>query len=286
MARVPDLGARETRQAIEAAARAFPAWSRKLAKERAAILRRWYELQIAHARDLALLMTREQGKPLAEARAEVDYAASFTEFFAEEAKRVYGEIIPTHRQSARSLVIKQPVGVVGAITPWNFPLAMITRTISPARAAGCTVVIKPAPETPLSALALAELGMRAGFPPGGVNVVTGDAVSIGGELTANPLVRMITFTGSTEVGKLLMRQAADTVKKLSSLKAMRPSSCSTTPTSKRRSPARLPPNTAIPARLASAPIGSWCRTRSMIASRSGSWPRSASSWWGRGPSKA
>jgi succinate-semialdehyde dehydrogenase / glutarate-semialdehyde dehydrogenase len=215
IARVPDLGAAETNQAIEAAAQAFPAWSRMLAKERAAILRRWYELQIAHAHDLALLMTSEQGKPLAEARAEVDYAASFTEFFGEEAKRVYGEIIPTHRQSGRILVIKQPVGVVGAITPWNFPLAMITRKISPALAAGCTVVVKSAAETPLSALALAELGMRAGFPPGVLNVVTGDAVSIGGELTANPLVRMITFTGSTEVGKLLMRQAAGTVKKLS-----------------------------------------------------------------------
>ena len=215
IARVPDLGATETRQAIEAAAEAFPAWSRKLAKERAAILRRWHELQIAHAQDLALLMTSEQGKPLAEARAEVDYAASFTEFFGEEAKRVYGEIIPTHRQSGRILVIKQPVGVVGAITPWNFPLAMITRKISPALAAGCTVVVKPAPETPLSALALAELGMRAGLPPGVLNVVTGDAVDIGGELTANPLVRMITFTGSTEVGRLLMRQAAGTVKKLS-----------------------------------------------------------------------
>jgi succinate-semialdehyde dehydrogenase / glutarate-semialdehyde dehydrogenase len=213
--RVPDLGQTETRIAIEAAHAAFPAWSGMLAKERAAILRRWYELQRDHKEDLALLMTTEQGKPLAEARAEVDYAASFTEFYAEEAKRILGEIIPTPKKSGRMLVLKQPVGVVGAITPWNFPLAMITRKISPAMAAGCTVVVKPAPETPLSALALAALAEQAGVPAGVLNVVTGDAVAIGGELTSNPLVRMITFTGSTEVGKLLMRQSADTVKKLS-----------------------------------------------------------------------
>ena len=210
--RVPDLGQTETRAAIEAAHGAFPAWSGMLAKERAAILRRWYELQLDHKEDLALLMTAEQGKPLAEARAEVDYAASFTEFYAEEAKRILGEIIPTPKKGGRMLVLKQPVGVVGAITPWNFPLAMITRKISPALAAGCTVVVKPAPETPLCALALAE---QAGVPAGVLNVVTGDAVAIGGELTSNPLVRMITFTGSTDVGKLLMRQCADTVKKLS-----------------------------------------------------------------------
>ncbi len=215
LGRVPDLGAAETRQAVEAAQQAFPAWSGRLAKERAALLRRWYELQMANREDLALLMTSEQGKPLAEARAEVDYAASFTEFFAEEAKRVYGEIIPSHRKGGRILVLKQPIGVVGAITPWNFPLAMITRKIAPALAAGCTVVCKPAPETPLSALALAELGLRAGLPAGVLNVVTGDAPAIGGELTFNPLVRMITFTGSTEVGRLLMRQSADTMKKLS-----------------------------------------------------------------------
>ena len=213
--RVPDLGAEETRAAIEAAHAAFPAWSGLLAKERGAILRRWYDLQREHAEDLARLMTAEQGKPLAEARAEVDYGSAFTEFYSEEAKRVVGEIIPTPRQSGRVLVLKQPVGVVGAITPWNFPLAMITRKISPALAAGCTVVVKPAPETPLSALALAELAVRAGFPPGVINVVTGDAEKIGGELTSNPQVRMITFTGSTEVGKLLMRQSAGTVKKLS-----------------------------------------------------------------------
>jgi succinate-semialdehyde dehydrogenase / glutarate-semialdehyde dehydrogenase len=213
--RVPDLGADETRAAIEAANAAFPAWSGLLAKERGAILRRWYELQREHKEDLARLMTAEQGKPLSEARAEVDYGASFTEFYAEEAKRVVGEIIPTPKKSGRVLVLKQPVGVVGAITPWNFPLAMITRKISPALAAGCTVVVKPAPETPLCALALAELAVQAGVPPGVLNVVTGDAENIGGELTSNPLVRMITFTGSTEVGKLLMRQSAATVKKLS-----------------------------------------------------------------------
>ncbi len=214
IARVPDLGAKETKEAIAAAHKAFPGWSGLLAKERAGILRRWYELQCDNKEDLALLVTTEQGKPLAEARNEVDYAASFTEFFAEEAKRVYGEVIPTPKQSGRVLVLKQPVGVVGAITPWNFPLAMITRKISPALAAGCTVVVKPAAETPLSALALAELAVRAGVPAGVLNVVTGEAEAIGGELTSNPLVRMIAFTGSTEVGKLLMRQAAGTVKKL------------------------------------------------------------------------
>jgi succinate-semialdehyde dehydrogenase / glutarate-semialdehyde dehydrogenase len=215
LARVPDLGQADTRRAIEAAHEAFPGWSVKLAKERAAVLRRWYELQIEHREDLALLMTSEQGKPLAEARAEVDYAAAFTEFFAEEAKRIYGEIIPSHRRGGRILVIKQPIGVVGAITPWNFPLAMITRKIAPAIAAGCTVVCKPAPETPLCALALAELAARASLPPGVLNVVTGDAATIGAELTSNPVVRMITFTGSTEVGKLLMVQSAGTMKKLS-----------------------------------------------------------------------
>jgi succinate-semialdehyde dehydrogenase/glutarate-semialdehyde dehydrogenase len=215
LGRVPNLGAVETRAAIEAANEAFPAWSGLLAKERSAILRRWFELQQEHKEDLAQLMTAEQGKPLAEARAEVDYGASFTEFYAEEAKRVLGEIIPTPKKSARMLVLKQPIGVIGAITPWNFPLAMITRKVSPALAVGCTVVAKPAPETPLCALALAALAEEAGIPPGVFNVVTGDAEPIGGELTSNPLVRLITFTGSTEVGRILMRQSAGTVKKLS-----------------------------------------------------------------------
>ncbi len=215
LARVPDLGQTETKAAIEAAAHAFPEWSGRVAKERAAILRRWYDLQVANKEDLAALMTSEQGKPLAEARSETDYAASFVELNAEQATRVYGEIIPSPKKSGRILVLKQPIGVVGAITPWNFPLAMITRKIAPALAAGCTVVAKPAPETPLSALALAALAERAGIPPGVLNVVTGDAQAIGAELTSNRIVRMITFTGSTEVGKLLMTQAAGTMKKLS-----------------------------------------------------------------------
>ena len=211
---VPDLGKTEAEQAIAAAHEAFPSWSRRPAKERAAILRRWYELQIENKDDLALLMTSEQGKPLAEARGEVDYAASFTEFYAEEAKRILGEIIPSPKESGRVLVLKQPIGVVAAITPWNFPLAMITRKVSPALAAGCTVVCKPAPETPLCALALAELAVRAGMPPGVFNVVTGNAEALGAAFTSSPLVRMITFTGSTEIGKLLMRQSADTVKRV------------------------------------------------------------------------
>ncbi len=215
IASVPNFGAAETRKAIDAAHRAFPGWSRLLAKERGAILRRWYELQLAHAEEIAQIMTAEQGKPLAESRGEVSYGASFVEFFAEEAKRIYGETIPTHRKGGRIIVNKQPVGVVGAITPWNFPFAMITRKVAPALAVGCTVVVKPAPDTPLTALALGELAIQAGFPPGVLNIVTGDAEVIGKELTSNPLVRAITFTGSTRVGKLLMQQSAATVKKVS-----------------------------------------------------------------------
>jgi len=215
IARVPAMGAAETRTAIEAAHRAFGPWSRKLAKERSKILRRWYELIIEHADELALLLTKEQGKPLAEAKGEILYGAGFVELFAEEAKRIYGEMIPTHKLDARVVVMKQPVGVVAAITPWNFPNAMITRKVSPALAAGCTVVVKPAEDTPLSALALAELAERAGFPKGVLNFVTAkDPVPVGTEMTSNPLVRMITFTGSTEVGKLLMEQAARTVKRV------------------------------------------------------------------------
>ncbi len=215
IARVPNLGAAETRQAIEAAAQAFPAWSGLLAKERAAILRRWYELQLKHAEDIARIMTAEQGKPLAELRGEVAYGAAFVEFFAEEAKRIYGETIPTHRKGGRIIVYKQPVGVVGAITPWNFPFAMITRKVAPALAVGCAVVVKPAPDTPLTALALGELALQAGIPAGVLNIVTGDAETIGRELTSNPLVRAITFTGSTRVGKILMEQSAASVKKVS-----------------------------------------------------------------------
>jgi len=213
--RVPDLGAAETKAAIEAAGRAFKPWAALLAKERSRIIRRWYDLIIEHADELALLLTKEQGKPLAEAKGEIIYAANFVELFAEEAKRIYGEIIPTHKADARVVVMKQPVGVVAAITPWNFPSAMITRKVAPALAAGCTVVVKPAEDTPLSALALAELGARAGIPKGVLNVVTAkNPVPVGNEITSNPLVRMVTFTGSTEVGKILMEQSARTVKRV------------------------------------------------------------------------
>ena len=212
---VPDMGVAETRQAIEAASQAFPAWAALTAKERAAILRRWYELLMANQEDLATLMTAEQGKPLAEAKGEISYGASFIEWFAEEGKRLYGDVIPTHQSDRRLLVLRQPVGVVAAITPWNFPLAMITRKAGPALAAGCTIVIKPASQTPYSALAAAALAARAGVPGGVLNVVTGvDAAAIGAELTANPAVRKVTFTGSTAVGKKLMAQCAGTVKKL------------------------------------------------------------------------
>ncbi len=214
IAAVPVLGEEQTRAAIDAADAAQKAWAAKTAKERARILRWWYELIMEHADDLALIMTTEQGKPLAEARGEVVYGASFVEFAAEEAKRLYGEIIPSPFPDARIMVLRQPVGVVAAITPWNFPNAMITRKAGPALAAGCTIVIKPASETPLSALALAELADRAGIPRGVINVVTGRASVIGSVLTGSEKVRMLTFTGSTEVGKLLMKQCADTVKKV------------------------------------------------------------------------
>ena len=212
---VPVMRGGETRRAIEAAARALPEWSKRTAKERAAVLRRFAEAMIANADDLAIIMTSEQGKPLAEARGEIGYAASFLEWFAEEGKRVYGEVIPTFRADARLMVLRQPVGVAAAITPWNFPAAMITRKLGPALAAGCTFVCKPAPQTPFSALALAELGRRAGLPDGVLNIVTGDAQAIGGELTGNPLVRKFSFTGSTAVGKTLLAQCAGTVKKVS-----------------------------------------------------------------------
>ncbi|CAO3430151.1 NADP-dependent succinate-semialdehyde dehydrogenase [Azospirillum argentinense] len=216
LAQVADVGAEETRQAINAADAALPAWRAKTAKERAAILRRWFELIMAAQEDLAVLMTLEQGKPLAEARGEVAYGASFIEWFAEEGKRVYGDVIPSFAGNKRIVVLKEPIGVVAAITPWNFPNAMITRKVGPALAAGCTIVVKPAEDTPLSALALAELAERAGVPAGVFNIVTGsDPVAIGGELTASPIVRKLSFTGSTEVGKILMRQSADTVKKVS-----------------------------------------------------------------------
>jgi succinate-semialdehyde dehydrogenase/glutarate-semialdehyde dehydrogenase len=215
LAHVPALGAAETGRAIAAADASWPGWRERTAKDRAALLRRWHDLILANADDLALLMTLEQGKPLAESRGEVTYGAAFIEWFAEEGKRIYGDTIPAHLPGKRLLVLKQPVGVVAAITPWNFPIAMITRKVGPALAAGCTIVIKPAEDTPLSALALAELADRAGLPAGVLNVVTGEPEAIGGELTSNPLVRKLSFTGSTEIGKLLMRQSADTVKKIS-----------------------------------------------------------------------
>ncbi|MFL6582302.1 MAG: NADP-dependent succinate-semialdehyde dehydrogenase [Burkholderiales bacterium] len=212
---IPKMGAAETRRAIEAANAALPAWRARLPKERANILRKWFELMIANTDDLGLMMTTEQGKPLAEAKGEVVYAASFIEWFAEEAKRIYGDVIPQHQPDKRLVVIKQPIGVCGLITPWNFPAAMITRKAAPALAAGCTVVIKPATQTPYSAFALAELAERAGVPKGVINIVTGSAKEIGAELTSNNLVRKISFTGSTEVGAVLMNQSAHTIKKVS-----------------------------------------------------------------------
>jgi len=212
---VPRMGAAETRRAIEAAASAWPAWRARTARERSVLLRRWFELMLANQEDLAVLMTAEQGKPLTESRGEIAYAASFIEWFAEEGRRIYGDTIPPHAPDKRIVVLKEPIGVVAAITPWNFPSAMITRKAGPALAAGCPVVLKPASATPYSALALAELAERAGIPAGVFNVVTGSASAIGMELTRNPLVRKVTFTGSTEIGKQLMEQCASTVKKVS-----------------------------------------------------------------------
>ncbi|WBX83024.1 NADP-dependent succinate-semialdehyde dehydrogenase [Sphingosinicella microcystinivorans] len=212
---VPNCGAAETKRAVEAANRAWPAWRAKTAKERAATLRRWYDLVMANQEDLARLLTLEQGKSLAEARGEIAYGASFIEWYAEEGKRLYGDVIPGHMADKRIVVLRQPIGVAAAITPWNFPNAMITRKAAPALAAGCPMVLKPAAETPFSAFALAVLAEEAGIPKGIFNVLTGKASAIGGELTSNPIVRKLSFTGSTEIGRLLMRQSADTIKKLS-----------------------------------------------------------------------
>ncbi|QGZ63955.1 NADP-dependent succinate-semialdehyde dehydrogenase [Paraburkholderia acidisoli] len=212
---VPRMGAAETRRAISAANAAWPAWRAKTAKERSVILRKWHDLMMENADDLALILTTEQGKPLAEAKGEIAYAASFLEWFAEEGKRVYGDTIPTPASDKRIVVVKEPVGVCAAITPWNFPAAMITRKVGPALAAGCTIVVKPAEATPFSALAMAVLAERAGVPRGVFSVVTGDPKAIGGELTSNPIVRKLSFTGSTPVGRLLMSQCAATVKKVS-----------------------------------------------------------------------
>jgi succinate-semialdehyde dehydrogenase/glutarate-semialdehyde dehydrogenase len=213
--RVPGMGAAETGRAVLAAHAAWPDWRDRTAKERAVILRRWYGLIMANQDDLATILTSEMGKALAEAKAEVAYAAAFVEWFAEEGRRIYGDVIPTHRTDSRIVIIKQPVGVCAAITPWNFPSAMPTRKIAPALASGCTMVLKPAGQTPLSALALMELAWRAGIPKGVLNVVTGDSSIIGRELCENPLVRKLTFTGSTPIGKLLMRQSSETLKKIS-----------------------------------------------------------------------
>jgi succinate-semialdehyde dehydrogenase/glutarate-semialdehyde dehydrogenase len=212
---VPDMGAEETKKAIAAAEAAWPAWRAKTGKERSAILRKWNDLILANLEDLALILTSEMGKPLAESKGEITIGAAYVEWFAEEAKRIYGDTIPTPWSDRRIVVVKQPVGVCAAITPWNFPHSMITRKVAPGLAAGCTVILKPAEQTPYSALALAELAERAGFPKGVLNIITGDAPAIGGELCANPAVRKISFTGSTEVGRLLMKQAAPTVKKIS-----------------------------------------------------------------------
>lgn len=212
---IPKMGQAETSRAIDAAQAALAEWRAKLPKERANILRKWFDLMMSNQDDLALIMTTEQGKPLPEAKGEIAYAASFIEWFAEEAKRIYGDVIPQHQADKRLVVIKQPVGVCGLITPWNFPAAMITRKAAPALAAGCTVVIKPATQTPYSAFALAELAERAGVPKGVINILTGSASEIGSELTSNPIVRKISFTGSTEIGSLLMKQSAADIKKVS-----------------------------------------------------------------------
>ncbi|WP_298189574.1 NAD-dependent succinate-semialdehyde dehydrogenase [uncultured Pseudomonas sp.] len=212
---VPNMGAVETQRTIAAANAAWPAWRARTAKDRSTILKRWHALMLENADALAELLTLEQGKPLAEAKGEILYAASFIEWFAEEAKRIYGDTIPSHKGDARIVVSKEPIGVVAAITPWNFPAAMITRKAGPALAAGCPCIVKPAPETPFSALAMAALAEQAGIPAGIFNVITGDAVAIGGELTASTEVRKLSFTGSTPIGKLLMAQCANTLKKVS-----------------------------------------------------------------------
>ncbi len=211
---VPEFGAAEAKKAVDAANAALPGWRALPAKERGALLARWAALCLEYQDDLARILTLEQGKPLAEARGEIAYGTSFFQWYAGETRRVYGDTIPANTQKHRIVTIRQPIGVVAAITPWNFPSAMITRKVGAALAAGCTVVVKPAPETPFSALALAELAQRAELPPGVLNVITGDAVAIGGELTSNPVVRKLSFTGSTEVGRILLKQCADTIKKV------------------------------------------------------------------------
>ena len=280
LAHVPRMGAAETRRALEAAEAAFPGWRGRTAADRARTMRRWADLMLEHLDDLALLLTLEQGKPLAESEAEIRYAASFLEWFGEEGKRVYGDTIPSPLPDRRLLVLKQPVGVAAGITPWNFPSAMPTRKAAPALAAGCTMVLKPAEQTPLSALAVAALAEEAGLPRGVFSVVTGDAEdapAIGGEMTSSPLVRKVGFTGSTEVGKLLMAQCAKGLKKISlELGGTRRSSSSTTPTSTRRSPAPSSASSATPARRASPRTGSSSKRGSTTPTWSG-WSRRS---WG------
>ncbi len=215
LGRVPHFNEAQTTLAVEAAHRAFGPWSKQLAKERSSVLRKWFDLVIANKDDLALILTSEQGKPLAEAKGEIDYAAGFIEFYAEEAKRIYGEILPSHRSDSRILVLRQPIGVMASITPWNFPAAMITRKIAPALAVGCTAVVRPASETPLTALALGVLAQRAGFPAGVLNIITShDAAKVGEILSTHEHVKFLGFTGSTQVGRLLMKQASSTIKKV------------------------------------------------------------------------
>ncbi len=272
---VPKMGADETREAIEAANRALPAWRALTAKERANILRRWFDLMMENQDDLARLMTLEQGKPLAEAKGEISYAASFIEWFAEEGKRIYGDTIPGHQADKRLLVIKQPIGVTAAITPWNFPAAMITRKVGPALAAGCTMVLKPASQTPFSALALAELANRAGIPAGVFNVVTGSAGAVGGELTSNPLVRKLSFTGSTEIGRQLMEQCAKDIKKVSlELGGNAPFIVFDDADLDKAVEGRWRRSSATPGRPASAPTACTSRTGCMTVS-----PRSCSRRW-------
>jgi succinate-semialdehyde dehydrogenase / glutarate-semialdehyde dehydrogenase len=262
--------------AIAAAARAFGPWSGKAAGERATLLERWHDLVLESSDDLALLMTLEQGKPLAESRAEISYGASFIKWFAEEARRVHGETIPSPSANGRILVQKQPVGVVAAITPWNFPNAMITRKAAPALAAGCSVVIKPSELTPFSALVLGVLAERAGIPAGVINIVTGDAAAIGAALTESPTVRKLTFTGSTRVGKLLMAQSASTVKRLGLELGgnARPFSSSMTPISRWPSPGSWSASFATAVRPASLQIGFWCSRVSTTLSQAASLRRS------------
>jgi succinate-semialdehyde dehydrogenase/glutarate-semialdehyde dehydrogenase len=269
----PHMGAAETKRAIDAANAAWPAWRKTSAKERSNILRKWNDLMLANADDLALIMTAEQGKPLPEARGEVAYAASFLEWFGEEAKRIEGDTLQSPWADRRLVVTREPIGVCAAITPWNFPAAMITRKVGPALGAGCPIVVKPAELTPFSALALAVLAERAGVPKGVFSVITGDSKSIGLEMTSNPVVRKVSFTGSTQVGRILMHPPSRNCRW--NWAATRRSSCSTTPTSVRRSRAPSRRNTAMPDRPACAPTACTCRTGSTTGS-----PRS---WSKRSP---